>query len=216
MVKEQKNMSESTKTSWRIAGEEVVSCNCSWGCPCQFSALPTTGHCEAAGAWQISDGYFGNTRLDNLRFARFYWWPGAIHEGNGVRRTIIDEEASKVQREALIALDSGEHGGTYFEIFAAVCPNVVEPLVAPISLNVDREKRRATIRIPSFVECDVEPIKNPVTGEEQRARIALPDGFEYKEAEMGNTVHCRADAGDKLTFELKNTYAQLNAFDWSN
>ena len=44
----------------------------------------------------------------------------------------------------------------------------------------------------------------------------LPNGFEYKEAEMGNTAHCRVDAGDKLKFELKNTYAQLNAFDWSN
>jgi hypothetical protein len=131
-------MSEPTKTSWRIAGEEVVSCNCSWGCPCQFNALPTTGHCEAAGVWQISDGYFRNTRLDGVRFARLYWWPGAIHEGNGVRHTIIDEEASKEQREALIALDSGEHGGTYWEIFAAVCPNLIEPLFAPVSLNVDR------------------------------------------------------------------------------
>ena len=55
-----------------------------------------------------------------------------------------------------------------------------------------------------------------MTGEEHRARIVLPDGFEFKEAEMGNTVSCRVDAGDKLTFELKNTYAQLNAFDWSN
>jgi hypothetical protein len=46
--------------------------------------------------------------------------------------------------------------------------------------------------------------------------IALPNGFEYKEAEMGNTLFCRVSAGDKLTFELKNTYAQLNAFDWNN
>ena len=29
-------------------------------------------------------------------------------------------------------------------------------------------------------------------------------------------VSCSVSAGDKLTFELKNTYAQLNAFDWSN
>ena len=85
---------------------------------------------------------------------------------------------------------------------------------SPSILN--REKRHATIRIPDIAEADIEPIKNPSTGEEHRARIALPNGFEYKEAEMGNTVHCRVDAGDKLKFELKNTYAQLNAFDWSN
>jgi len=93
---------------------------------------------------------------------------------------------------------------------------VIEPLFAPITLNVDREKRHATIRIQDIVESEVEPIKNPATGEEHRARIALPNGFEYKEAEMGNTVNCRVRAGESLTFELKNTYAQLNAFDWSN
>ena len=55
-----------------------------------------------------------------------------------------------------------------------------------------------------------------MTGEEHRARIVLPDGFEFKEAEMGNTVYCRVDADERLAFELKNTYDQLNAFDWSN
>ena len=38
-----------------------------------------------------------------MRFARLYWWPGPIHEGNGVRRTIIEEQATKEQRDALIA-----------------------------------------------------------------------------------------------------------------
>jgi hypothetical protein len=44
-------MSEPTKNKLRIAGEEVGNCNCTWGCPCQFNALPTTGHCEAFLAW---------------------------------------------------------------------------------------------------------------------------------------------------------------------
>jgi len=26
-----------TKTSWRMAGEEFKSCNCAWGCPCDFN-----------------------------------------------------------------------------------------------------------------------------------------------------------------------------------
>ena len=186
------------------------------GLSLQFNALPTTDHCEALLAWQVSDGYFGNTRFDGVRFARLYWWPGPIHEGNGVRRTIVDEDATKEQREALIALDSGKYGGLYWEIFAAVCPNLIETVFAPITLTVDREKRLATIQIPGIAESTIEPIKSPATGEEHRARITLPNGFEYKEAEMGNTVNCRVTAGDKLTFELKNTYAQLNAFDWSN
>ena len=209
-------MSEPTNIRWRIAGEELASCNCNWGCPCQFNALPTTGQCEAFVTCLITDGYFANTRLDGVVFSRIYWWPRAIHEGNGVRRMIIDDQATAEQRDALIAIESGQHGGSLWEISIAVAPSSMVTLFAPISFKVDRNKRRATVRIRGIAESDIEPIKNPITGEEHRARIVLPDGFEYKEAEMGNTVSCRVSGGDKLTFELKNTYAQLNAFDWSN
>jgi hypothetical protein len=209
-------MSEPKKIKWRIAGEEFASCNCNWGCPCQFNALPTTGRCEAFVTCLISEGYFFDVRLDGIVFSRIYWWPGPIHKGNGIRRMIVDEQATEEQRSALIAIESGEHGGLIWEISAAVAPHSIETLFAPITFNVDREKRRAAVRIPGIGETNIEPIKNPVTGEGHRARIVLPDGFEYKEAEMGNTVNCSVSAGDKLTFELKNSYAQLNVFDWSN
>ena len=79
---------------------------------------------------QIRQGYFGDTRLDGLRFARIFWFPGAVHEGNGIRQLIIDAQATPAQREALVALDSGAQGGAYWEIFAAVCPTVLEPVIA--------------------------------------------------------------------------------------
>ena len=133
-------MSEPTKIEWRIAGEEFGSCNCNWGCPCQFNALPTTGRCEAFVTCLISEGYFSDIRLDGVVFNRVYWWPGPIHEGNGIRRMIVDERATEEQRNALIAIESAEHGG---EISASVAPRSIEPLFAPITFNVDREKRRA-------------------------------------------------------------------------
>jgi hypothetical protein len=209
-------MSGPARIKWRIAGEEFASCNCNWGCPCQFNALPTTGRCEAFVTCLISEGYFSDVRLDGIVFSRIYWWPGPIHKGDGIRRMIVDEQATEEQRSALIAIESGEHGGLIWEISAAVAPHSIETLFAPITFNVNREKRRAAVRIPGIGETDIAPIKNPVTGEGHRARIVLPDGFEYKEAEMGNTVNCSVSAGDKLTFELKNSYAQLNVFDWSN
>ncbi|HZB81418.1 MAG TPA: DUF1326 domain-containing protein [Rubrobacteraceae bacterium] len=204
-----------TKTAWRIVGEETGSCNCAWGCPCQFNALPTHGRCEALVGLQIRDGYFGDTRLDGVRFASILSWPGPIHEGNGTRQLILDEGATQEQRDALISMTSGTQGGTVFEIFAAVCPNVLEPIIAPISLESDRERRQATLHIPDIGEFRIEPIKNPVTGEKHRARIVLPNGFEYQEAEMGNTVYVRVQS-DEVAFEHENSYAQLNEFEWSN
>jgi hypothetical protein len=209
-------MGTAAKTPWRLVGEEIASCNCAWGCPCQFNALPTHGRCEALAAVQVRQGHFGDTRLDGVRFARIFWFPGAVHEGNGIRQMIIDAQSTAAQREALLALDGGAHGGPIWEIFATVCPTVVEPVVVPIHLEMDRERRRATVRIPEVGDIEVEPIKNPVTGEEQRARIVLPQGFEFTEAEMGNAVVLRAKAGDRVRFEHHNTYTQLCAIDWSN
>jgi hypothetical protein len=44
---------------WRIKGPELSTCNCDWGCPCQFNALPSRGHCRAAVAMRIDEGHFG-------------------------------------------------------------------------------------------------------------------------------------------------------------
>jgi hypothetical protein len=209
-------MGVEVKTDWRINGEEIVSCNCDWGCPCQFNAPPTTGHCEALIAYEIRDGHYGDTTLDGVKFAGIYWWPGRIDEGNGSRQIIVDERATPEQRAAIDALVSGSEGGAYFEIFAAVAPNQLDTLTAPIETQTDRERRVASISIAGIAESHVEPIKNPVSGEEHRARIVLPGGFEYSEAEMANTVECSTTAEGPLSLMLENTYAQLNEFNWSN
>ena len=62
---------------------------------------------------------------------------------------------------------------------------------------------------------NVEPIRNPVTGEEHRALITLPNGFEFKEAEMGNCVEHYATLGDKVISNT-NSYAQFAAVEWTN
>ncbi len=32
--------------TWRMSGELLSACNCDWGCPCNFDAPPTYGHCD--------------------------------------------------------------------------------------------------------------------------------------------------------------------------
>jgi hypothetical protein len=209
-------VSVTAQTKWRIAGEEAVACNCAWGCPCQFNANPTRGYCQASSLHEIREGNFGAVSLDGLRFVQIVSWPGALHEGNGTRLIIIDDRATKDQREALVAMTSGKQGGAYFEIFAAICPHTLPPVFKPIEFQVDRARRVASAKVPGLVEYTTEPIKNPVSGEEHRARIALPNGFEYKEAEMGNAIRLVALGGGALDFQHQNSYAQLNAFDWTN
>jgi hypothetical protein len=62
-------MTTTAKTNWRIAGDAINNCNCALLCFCQFNALPTYGNYESLSGWHIRKNYFGNTRLDSVRFA---------------------------------------------------------------------------------------------------------------------------------------------------
>jgi hypothetical protein len=201
---------------WHIRGDHAGSCNCIWACPCQFNALPDKGNCEALVVWEIHEGHFGAVSLDGVRFGFAVHWPGPIHEGGGTRQFVVDEGASEEQREALNALATGQHGGTYFEVFASVVSDR-EPTVAKIELDVDRDSRRGSFRIDGLAESQVEPIVNPDIGpDEQRVRIDLPDGFEYKIAEIADSAKWSVTADAPLSFSHEHTYAQLYDFEWSN
>jgi hypothetical protein len=191
-----------SRTQWHLTGHEVATCNCAWGCPCQFNALPTHRRCEALVAARIREGRYGSVRLDGLAFAAAWWWPGAIH-------------ATPEQRTALLNILTAKDGGMPFEIFVSTVTTLLEPMFVPIRLDIDVESRRSRLEVPGLGEFETGPITNPMTGEEHRARIQLPTGFEYKVAEMGNTIRMRATLGDK-TLDHQNSYAQLNAFEWSN
>ena len=203
-------------TDWYLKGDELGHCNCAWGCPCQFNALPTHGDCRAVIGFDVREGRYGDVSLDGTRFASIVSWPGPIHEGDGTIQLVIDEGCSEEQRDALLRINSGEEGGAYFEIFASVLPHVREPIIASVEFEMDAEQRTGRLKVGDVAETRVEPITNPVTGEEHRVRIVIPGGFEYHEAEVGNTVVATATAEAPLDFTLENTYAQLNTFDWSN
>jgi hypothetical protein len=164
---------------------------------------------------RIRQGHYGSTRLEGLVYATAYWWPGAVHEGNGISRLAIDEKATADQRDALLRITSGEEGGTMFEIFAAVTTTFLEPVYVPIDFESNQERRTARLEVPGFGRFRAEPIRNPVTGEEHRARIDLPNGFEYKLAEIANCVEHRAAVGNKVIAN-RNCYAQFCSVEWTN
>src|SRR3712207_9507310 len=94
-------------------------CNCAYGCPCQFNALPTKGFCEAVVGIIVDEGHHGDTRLDGLKFGGVFHWPGPIHEGHGEAVPALDERASPAKREATLPLMTApdpEPGATIFHV----------------------------------------------------------------------------------------------------
>jgi hypothetical protein len=209
-------MSENGAVAWQIKGEEVGSCSCDWACPCQFEGDPTHGYCQVVGCIQIEEGNFGDVDLSGVSFGILVSFPGPLYEGNGSIQPILDEAASDEQRDAIVQMASGQHGGAFFEVFSSICPDLHEPLVTSIEVESDREARTARIRLGDIAQTSIEPIKSPATGEEHRVRIDLPHGFEFKQAEVGNTIAASASGADPLSFGFEGTYAQMNRFDWSS
>jgi hypothetical protein len=177
-----------TDVTWMIKGRDFAHCNCAYGCPCQFNALPTHGDCKAVVGIAIDVGHHGNTKLDGLRFGGVFRWPGAIHEGRGEAVRIVDERATSAQREAILRIVSGqdtEPGATFFQVFSSTFEKVHDPIFAKIDLDIDVDARRARFVVPGLIEARGEPIINPVTKQEHRARFDMPDGFEFTMAEAG-------------------------------
>ena len=198
-----------TSVEWEIEATEFGNCNCIYACPCQFNARPDKGFCEAVSAYQIDRGHFGDVRLDGLRAAAIYRWPGAVHEGNGSMQLIIDDRADANQREALVKILSGEETedmATMWWIFAAMSPTKHNPVFHPIAFDVDVDARRACVEIPGVVTSMGEPIKNPVTGAEHRVRIDFPESFEFHLAEIGSGT---SKTTGPIALDLKDTYGQF-------
>lgn len=200
-------------TNWKIRGPFAVTCNCDWGCPCQFNSMPTHGDCTAALGMHVQTGHFGDVSLDGLRWAALLAWPGAIHEGHGRCLPIVDEHADEHQRDALLTILSGletEPGATVFNVFAATYETVLEPRIAPIQFEGDPETCTARIRVPGLLDATTGPILNPITGARHRVQVVLPEGFEYRKAEYGNGS---ASAAEPMSMSWSNGHAHMFEMD---
>ncbi|HEV2745839.1 MAG TPA: DUF1326 domain-containing protein [Allosphingosinicella sp.] len=200
---------------WRMRGSEITNCNCDWGCPCQFNALPTRGDCRAVVAMRIDEGHFGEVPLSGLCWAGMFAWPKAIHEGGGEAFVVIDDKADEAQRSALLTVLSGqetEPGATIFNVFATVIDTHHEPAFRPIRFEADIENRTGRVAIDGIVDTRIEPIRNPVTGAPHRARVSMPDGFEYREAEYASGA---TEATGPVPLGWSSRHAHLTMLDMS-
>jgi hypothetical protein len=195
---------------WYLESHSFGNCNCAYGCPCQFEALPTYGHCRGFEVAFVVDGHFGAIPLAGLKYALTYAWPGPVFEGKGELQAIIDERADAAQRAALIKILYGEEtdeGATHWWVFRAMCDKVHEPLIERIDCEIDIEARRARVAIPGVLESHGRPITSPATGQEHRVRIEIPNGIEFEVAEIGSaSTHCSG----AVQLDLTDSYGQFN------
>jgi hypothetical protein len=164
----------------------VETCNCDFGCPCNFSGFPTYGFCRALTLYHIREGNYGDVNLDNLDVVYAASWPKAIHDGNGTMQLFITIEASEEQRKALVSIFSGEAKGEGpFALFASTMKYILDPQFVEVKSKLDGKK--SSFSVPGMIEVAIESFKNPVTGAEQETKIQIPNGFIFKLADAAKT-----------------------------
>jgi len=180
-------------TQWRMKGPYFKNCNCAPGCPCDFWAAPTHGHCEGMLAMRIDEGHFDSTPLTGISFAGIYYFPGALHLGNGTFQLFISAQADPAQRQALLTICSGKAGNAWFEVVPSLISKMLPPKFVPIEFECDPKRLHAVVRIPGELETVTESIKDLVSGQPHKAQVILPKGMEYKACEVATTRILRSN-----------------------
>lgn len=134
------------KVSWRIKGEYFETCSCAFLCPCAsgFDAEPTKGSCTFAFVQRIDEGKYGDVDLKGLLFAVIGRTPEAMIKGNWSVGVVTDEHAKPEQKDAIVAIASGQAGGP----MAAMAPLIGKFLGVeskPIKFQMSGMSRSATV-----------------------------------------------------------------------
>lgn len=191
---------------WKIKADYVETCNCDYGCPCNFNGFPTHGFCRGLILYHIQSGSYGDVNLDGLDVVFAGSWPKAIHEGNGTSQLFITKKANESQRSAIVNIFSGKANGEGpFALLAGTMKYFLDPQFVDINVKIDG--KRSSFSVPDIIDVQVEGFKNPVTGEEQDTRIELPKGFIWKIAEAAKTKIMRI-----TTSALNFDHSGKNAF----
>ena len=198
--------------NWRMKSDYVETCNCDFGCPCNFNGFPTYGNCRALVFFHIREGNYGDVKLDGLEVIYADSWPKAIHEGKGTMQLFITKDTDEKQRQALVDIFTGKaKGDGSFALFAPTLEYILDPQFVDIKAKVDG--RKSSFSVSNILDVPVENFINPVTGEEQDTKLHLPKGFIWKVADAAKTKIMKI-LTPNLNFDLsgKNAFYSVVEF----
>lgn len=202
------------RTSYRVIADQIEACNCPPNCGCQFTGQPNDGRCEALVGFQVREGRFGDTELTGVSFALAFRYPGAIHEGGGTVALWVHERATPAQRDAVVGILSGQHGGMPWEALAGTIASFEGPHPAPIEIQVSGNKSH--FRIPGVLEVRQQPLRDVVSGQEKEVHVVYPGGgFFWGDGSACTTGTMMVNHG-ALVFSHAGGWSATAEARWSN
>lgn len=146
---------------WRIEGQYMESCNCTYLCPCigsNLTARPSEGDCKAAVALRIDRGEKDGVKLNGLSFIVMLHSPAAMAEGNMTVGLIVDERASEAQVKAIADIATGVAGGP----MAALAPLVGKVAgVEKRAIRFEQDGMKFRVTAGELVDQSIEGVPGP-------------------------------------------------------
>jgi hypothetical protein len=199
---------------WNMTGSIFGSCNCDWGCPCNFDVAPSYGHCNGVYVFAVREGRYGDEALNGLQFAWGAHSPGPLHEGNVTAVLLVDESASSEQRDALEKLWRSGAAGLPFDILNSVTSTWLDTVYAPFEIELAGIDTKVKIGEGKIYELAQARMKNPVTGDEEELYLDKPTGFTSKRSELGMSTVAKFSC-DGLSFDTSGKYAEYAEFEYA-
>ena len=197
---------------WNLAGEYFEACNCDLICACLVQAPTPRDRCDAALAFHINNGTYGQTSLNGLNAVVVVSFPGPgkMRDGNWTAAVYVDEKAAKAQQDALGAIFSGQAGGPMGAVTAGLVTKFLGVKPAPITFEVKGNDRRLTI--PNILEIDItavtgrdgaEPIWATNAAHPVSPKLALAQSRTYRYSDHN------------LAWNTSSTNGHFSSFSWA-
>ena len=195
---------------WQLAGEYFEACNCDLICPCLVQAPPTRGRCDAALAFHITAGTYGQTSLNGRTTVLVVSFPGPgkMRDGDWTAALYVDDQASSAQQEALGQIFSGQVGGPMRGV-ALLFSCFLGVKTVPIAFTMEGNTRR--LLIPDMLEVAVAAVTGREGGEPVWATNATHP-VASKLALAQATVHRFKD--HNLAWNTSGTNGHFAPFHW--
>jgi hypothetical protein len=206
--------------NWQVTGDWFDVCKCNIPCPCVFAQTPTYGDCEGILAYNIKEGNYGETHLEDLNVIAVGSFKGNIWAGDGKTKVdlalFFDEKANEQQSEALSMIFSGRAGGFMAE-FAKLVGEIRGIKYAPIKFELADDLSYWSAEIPGKVFAKAEALNGPTTPPGKRVQTINPPGSEVGPGGVATWGISLADEADTIGFKWKRKGRSSKhiPFEWS-
>ena len=148
--------------AYQLEGNLLEVCTCNILCPCWVGEDPDGGTCDGALAWHVKKGDVDGTDVSGCTIVALCHIPGNILKGGWSVRIYVNDGATSEQKDALVAVWSGQKGGPVADL-AQLVGEVVAVEQVPITFDV--RGVAGTLKVGQAIEADLEPYKG-ATGKE--------------------------------------------------